>query len=208
MPKRNTKELILDAALKLFSDRGYDGVGVRDIAKEVGIRESALYKHYRSKQDIFDTIIAQINDSTEQEIASFKIPEHMKAIVKGGDAQENLIKMCLKMFQIYLKDERGSQLRRMLTFEQTKNTDAGKFFTDKIIDAGLEYITNIFSELVKQRYYLEADPYVMAMQFYAPLYLLLIKYDRQPEKYEEAELYLEKHILQFDKIYLKRSENK
>ncbi|MDR2043282.1 MAG: TetR/AcrR family transcriptional regulator [Clostridium sp.] len=49
MPKnetRDTKEVILTVALKLFSERGYDGVGIRDILKEIGIRESALYKHY------------------------------------------------------------------------------------------------------------------------------------------------------------------
>ena len=56
MPKqKDTKLLILDAALNLFSKRGYDGVGLRDLAQEVGIRESAIYKHFKGKQDIFDS---------------------------------------------------------------------------------------------------------------------------------------------------------
>ena len=57
MAKRNTKELILLEALKLFADKGYEGVSVRDIAAEVGIRQSSLYKHFESKQDIFDTLV-------------------------------------------------------------------------------------------------------------------------------------------------------
>ena len=45
MAKRNTKEIILFESLKLFADKGYDGVTVRDIAAEVGIKQSSLYKH-------------------------------------------------------------------------------------------------------------------------------------------------------------------
>ena len=45
MAKRNTKETILFESLKLFADKGYDGVTVRDIAAEVGIKQSSLYKH-------------------------------------------------------------------------------------------------------------------------------------------------------------------
>ena len=44
MAKRNTKETILFESLKLFADKGYDGVTVRDIAAEVGIKQSSLYK--------------------------------------------------------------------------------------------------------------------------------------------------------------------
>ena len=57
MTRRNTKETILYEALKLFSDKGYDGVSVRDIAGQVGIKQSSLYKHYTNKQDIFDSLV-------------------------------------------------------------------------------------------------------------------------------------------------------
>ena len=60
MGKRNTKEVILYESLKLFADKGYDGVTVRDIAAEVGIKQSSLYKHYKSKQEIFDTLVTQM----------------------------------------------------------------------------------------------------------------------------------------------------
>ena len=60
MAKRNTKDIILFESLKLFADKGYDGVTVRDIAAEVGIKQSSLYKHYKSKQEIFDTLVDAI----------------------------------------------------------------------------------------------------------------------------------------------------
>ncbi len=54
----NTKGKILEAALELFSRRGFSAVSVRDIAKEVGVRESAMYKHFSGKQAVFDTLLA------------------------------------------------------------------------------------------------------------------------------------------------------
>ena len=60
MAKKNTKEIILFKALSLFADKGYDGVTVRDIAAEVGIMQSSLYKHYKNKQEIFDTFTTKI----------------------------------------------------------------------------------------------------------------------------------------------------
>ena len=52
-----TKERIFDVSLELFSQRGFDAVSVREIAREVGIRESSIYNHYKNKEAILDTII-------------------------------------------------------------------------------------------------------------------------------------------------------
>ena len=46
----STKELILKQALKLFSENGYAGTSMSDIAKPLGITKAALYKHFKSKQ--------------------------------------------------------------------------------------------------------------------------------------------------------------
>ncbi len=203
MAKRNTKEIILNTALQLFADRGYDGVGMREIASKAGVRESAIYKHYKNKQDIFDSIILKMDEVYEQETASFQIPQNIAAVMQGGEIQENLYKMCLLMFCIYLQDNSGSQLRRMLTIEQVKHTASGEIFKQRILDQALDYIAIQFSELIKQGYYQDYDPQVMALQFYSPLYLLLVKYDRQTERHEEALAFLEKHITIFDSLYRK-----
>ena len=110
------------------------------------------------------------------------------------------------MFQFYLETEYGSQLRRMLTIEQYRSSEISSFFRELVINNGLEYITQVFSQLIAEKVYLDADPEVMALQFYSPLYLLLTKYDNQPEKYEEALSFLEKHITQFNKIYLRSDQ--
>lgn len=51
--KEDTKQRILDEALRLFSQSGYDAVSVERIASAVGIKVPSLYKHFKSKQEIF-----------------------------------------------------------------------------------------------------------------------------------------------------------
>ena len=69
-----TKEKILCTALELFSQRGYDGVSVRDIARAVGIRESSIYNHFKSKQAIFDGIVEFFYQQSEDYFRQSALP--------------------------------------------------------------------------------------------------------------------------------------
>ena len=55
-----TKEQILNTALALFSQNGFEAVSVSDIAGRLGITKGALYKHFKNKQDIFDSILSRM----------------------------------------------------------------------------------------------------------------------------------------------------
>ena len=57
MKQEDTKQRILEKALELFSNRGYDAVSVGEIASAVGIKAASLYNHYSGKQAIFDAIV-------------------------------------------------------------------------------------------------------------------------------------------------------
>jgi len=70
-----TKERIFDVSLDLFSEKGYDGVSVREIAREVGIRESSIYNHYKNKEAILDAII----DYFQSELNQSGLPEEEAA---------------------------------------------------------------------------------------------------------------------------------
>lgn len=56
----DTKERILMTALRLFARDGYEAVSVSAIAGELGMTKGALYKHYRNKRDIFDSIVERM----------------------------------------------------------------------------------------------------------------------------------------------------
>ena len=52
-----TRERLLAAALERFSRDGWGGTSIRDLARDVGIRESSVYKHFGSKQELFDALL-------------------------------------------------------------------------------------------------------------------------------------------------------
>jgi AcrR family transcriptional regulator len=51
-PERSTRERILDIALELFVEQGYEKTSLRDIAMRLGTTKAALYYHFERKQDI------------------------------------------------------------------------------------------------------------------------------------------------------------
>ena len=56
----DTKENILRTALRLFARDGYEAVSTSAIAGELGMTKGALYKHYKNKRAIFDSIVARM----------------------------------------------------------------------------------------------------------------------------------------------------
>lgn len=208
MTKRNTREEILDQALCLFSERGYDGVSVRDISGAVGIRESALYKHFSGKQDIFDSLVARMTKRYEEAARSFHLPQGELSSVaeqytrNDVDTMKQLTK---SVFLFWLKDESAAAFRRMLTIEQFKNTLAGETYRSFMIEGVLDFQSKVFAEMIRKGFFRPGDPQAMALQFYGPLFLLLSRYDGQPEREEEALRLVDAHMEGFTAQF--RSEN-
>jgi AcrR family transcriptional regulator len=68
---RQTRQTILDAALDLFAQKGYFGTSLRDIAAVVGVRESALYNYFKSKEALFSALIDAAHEHKAEQLAAF-----------------------------------------------------------------------------------------------------------------------------------------
>jgi len=211
MGMRNTRQRILDEALALFSIKGFEGVSVKQIANAVGIKDSSLYKHFKSKQDIFDTLLEETNRKFEETVSFYKLPQgEIEKVAKeyGRNDLTWLKKACEAIFLFFLKDPQASKFRKMLMIEQYKNQHAAETFRSWFADAAMEFQTALFAEMMKQGYFRKAPPETIAMQFYAPFYLLLCLYDTMPGKEDEALSLLMAHVEQFAAIYQIRKEVK
>ena len=60
--KSDTRQRILDVALDLFTEQGYDGTSLREIAEQLGVTKAALYYHFESKEDILMALHMRIHD--------------------------------------------------------------------------------------------------------------------------------------------------
>ena len=70
-----TKAKIPEVALNLFSQNGYIGTSMSDIAAQLGITKSALYKHYTSKHEILECIVKRMNDMDFERAEEYEMPE-------------------------------------------------------------------------------------------------------------------------------------
>lgn len=208
MARRNTKEIILLEALKLFADKGYDGVTVRDIAEKVAVKQSSLYKHYKSKEEILDFIFLNMKLHYEHVTKAIQLPEgndfSMLAKRYQSIGLKGLQQICTGIFLYWLTDEKGALFRRLLILEQFRHSEAEKLLREFLLDGVLQYQTSLFAEMIQYGYFDHADPQVLSLEFYAPIFLLLYKYDGQVEKREEAVKLLNKFVEDFDRRHRKQ----
>ncbi len=209
MATANTKQLILDEALNLFSVNGYDGVTVKDIANAVGIKDSSLYKHYKSKQEIYDSLLAEMNARFDETVSIYQLPQGEIKKIAAEYGRNDLVwlkEACKAIFLFFIKDPKASRFRKMLMIEQYKNADAAQTFRNWFTDSAIRFQTELFTEMIALGYFKEGPADIIAMQFYAPFYLLLCQYDSMPGKEDEAIDLLMRHVEQFASVYQNRME--
>ena len=200
----NTRERIVDEALTLFSIRGFKGTSVKNIADAVGIKDSSIYKHYKSKQEIFDAIVEQMRKRMAEMSVALGIPQDVDessvASVYGSLSLPELQEMSRKVFLFYLKDEFVSRFWRLAQIEQYQNTEIYEIYRSIFFEQSIQYQTELFAEMIRQGSFKKADPEVVAVNFYAPIYFLLCTYQGQGEE-EKALDMLDKLVAEFYRIY-------
>ena len=168
--KGNTKEIILEKALMLFSQKGYESVSIRDIAAEVGIGNSALYKHFESKQAIFDSLVEKLK---KEYLESSSI---VSEDIRGIDAVKEA---CLKMFKYQTGDENIVRFRQLLLIEKFCNPEMAEIYREFFVNIPLRRLTSIFDTLQGKGLMEKGGTFVYAMELYAPFYLFhFVEYDR------------------------------
>ena len=176
-----TKERILEESMKLFSTYGYDAVTVRMIGAAVGIGNSALYKHFKNKQEVFDTLV-ECSKRIFQE--KFQSMNYTQLNLEGFRS------MCLEMFRFQTEEPWIVMFRKILCMGQFKSLELAAVYQELFIHQPLVCQSTIFTELMKQGFMKKRDPYVLAMELYAPFFLYHTSEEKQDVLYER----FQKHI--------------
>lgn len=200
MRQEDTKQKILEKALELFAEKGYDSVSVGEIAKAVGIKAPSLYNHYPSKQAIFDAIVEQ----TARQYASDtgKIHVHLQDArldAPGFEtvSEEELWEKVRLMFLYSLHTESISRFRRMLTIEQFRSMELAALYSRRVVERMVDYHAAVFRSLMETGTIRKEDPEGLAMLYVAPILTLIGICDRQPEREAECLEKLHTHVSLF-----------
>ena len=197
MKQEDTKQRILACALELFSERGYDAVGVGEIAAAVGIRAPSLYNHYPSKRAIFDAIVAETAAQYERDTDRIHI--HVQDVGRdtpefAAITEDGLSARLRALFLYSLHDETVRRFRRMMTIEQFRSPELAALYSRRYVGRVLDYHAGIFRALIAAGEICPEDPDTLAMLYVAPVVTLLGVCDRQPEREAECLKRLRKHV--------------
>lgn len=190
MKQPNTKQQILLSALNHFSTYGYTGASIRQIAREVGIRESAIYNHYKSKEEIFNAILNKFKSrSISNKVLS---DELLDQLTNPGLFLRNFSK---KLVEYWNSEEERKFIRLLLMEQFTKIGNVELSITDYLGE--LRNICKlIFTEMIKLRIIKNFDPEILSEQFSSPLFLIRIEnlVGNKPANLNEVNKLVIKHV--------------
>ena len=180
----NNKEKIFLVSIDLFSRYGYDGVSIRQIAGNVGIKESSIYNHYKSKESILDAILDYyIGKMTENEIPLSKASENLDV------GLEYFYKAGLDLYIAKLREEKMMEITRFILIEAYHNEKIRNFLKQDMIEGPVNGWIQLF-DLMKQKNLIvnDCDSKELAESFfYYSLFLLIehfiIRYPEDDEKF-------------------------
>lgn len=172
----DTKEKILMTALQLFARDGYEAVSVSAIAGMLGMTKGALYRHYSSKRDIFDSIVERMIQIDVECAKKHEVPEvtfDQSPSAYHNATMDNIKNFTISQFRFLTENEFGRNFRKMVTLEQYRNPEIADWQQKAFADGPVRYMEDLFREMMAQGVLKNSNPKLLALNFYAPFYLLI-----------------------------------
>ena len=192
---KDTKERILAAALEMFSQNGYAGTNIRELTASLGLVKSSMYKHFASKEDIWNSLLDEMIAYYDNHFGS---PQHLPPV---PDSLDDLVAMTLRMVNFTVHDERIIMTRKLLTIEQFRDQRARDLATKHFLTGLKEMFTPVFAGMMDEGLLRRDDPAMLAFAYTAPISALIRLCDREPEQTDEAIAQVEAFSRHFVKIY-------
>jgi AcrR family transcriptional regulator len=172
-----TKERIFEASVNLFSQKGFDAVSMREIGREVGIRESSIYNHYQNKDAILESIINHLID----ELGAISLSDE-EIDVLISESPEMFFETGSREFFEGMSNPKTEKIWRIISIEVFHNDKIKTFFVNELLESPINEWERIFTKMMKKGIIKEYDPRVLAREYFSfALYLFfeyfILKYD-------------------------------
>lgn len=164
--EKSTKDTILDVAVELFAEKGYNRVSIREIAAAVGIKGSSIYNHFKSKEDIMDTMLSLYKEESDKYFGGFYMDVNIDSLIESVPLEEMLEKS-LMMSMGFMGVPRVNRIFKIITSEISYNSRCREFFLNEFIVVSRVTLTEMFRKLVDRGRVKAEDPELLAMEFYS-----------------------------------------
>lgn len=192
---KDTKEKILEKSLQMFSQNGYAGKNIRELTAALGLVKSSMYKHFESKEAIWNTLLDQMIAYYDERFGS---PEHLPPV---PDSLEELVQMTMGMVNFTIHDDKIVMTRKLLAIEQFRDERARGLATKHFLTGLTEMFTHVFAGMMDKGLLRRDNPAMLAFAYTTPISALIHLCDREPEKTEQALAQVEAFSRHFIGVY-------
>ncbi|MFT4413028.1 TetR/AcrR family transcriptional regulator [Fredinandcohnia humi] len=169
----STKDKILDVAIDLFSQKGYSGVSIREITREVGIKESSLYNHFKNKDEIITTIFEYFQKEFSKTLPPVEMLDH----ILTNSTIEQFFDRGFELFKEHIDKPVNEKLWRILYIEHYRNELAREIFLNDIFKKTLDFLEIVFEKLIAQGKIKPLHPSLLAAEYQYPIFSMLAEYN-------------------------------
>ncbi len=202
----DTKQRIADEALTLFSEQGYAGTSVRQIAAAVQIKDSSLYKHYASKREILQGALALVDQAIASQAQFLGIPDEKEQHQASLEffmavSREQLVDLSQRMLTFYATDWTMRRFWKLGQTERYHDQEIDTIFRTFFLEKSISYLTDLFSLMVRNKVLVPQDPRMLAIRFYSPLFFLISRNAGSETISEQSRADLEAQVTAFHEQY-------
>ena len=200
-----TKDKILKHSLKLFSSKGYKATTVRDIAGAIGIKQSALYNHFKNKDEILETLISNLTSSA---IVTLFDDKESQELHKQG---KSLLMSIATTFKLISFDGQNEALFKLLMQEIYRNERIREIYNEHFYQENVKKLSGLFFAMMQDEMIKSSDPLLLANEFFAPLFFYqmqvsLLKLDKKSTS--SVVSLFEKHVDHFwDNVKIEKQDS-
>ncbi|SOC22568.1 TetR family transcriptional regulator [Ureibacillus xyleni] len=169
---QTTKEKIFFTALDLFSKKGFSGVSIREITREVGIKESSLYNHFSNKDEILASILTHFRGDFSKTLPPIEMLDH----ILQSSTVEQFLKAGHRNFKNFMEDENRVKMWRVLQMEQFRTPLAREVILEDLFKTTIRFLEIVFQKLIDLKKIREYDPKTLAIEYQYPVFSLLTEY--------------------------------
>lgn len=188
---RDTRQSILIAALELYSRDGYESTSVRQLARAVGVRESAIYVHFKGKQHILQTLMKTYGPAREvqalsqlnHQLGSTHLRESMHALVES-------------MIDHWCEPEEIMFYRLMMS-ESLRGSSSFHQESKQILEQLRSQVRGFFAKLIESSQIQNLDLDFVEAEFIGPIAFMrqnVLLVDQTPGHREILRTFAHKHI--------------
>ncbi len=186
--KKSTKEKIFDVSLDLFSQKGFDAVSVREIARGVGIRESSIYNHYKNKEAILDAII----DYFMSELHQSGPPEEDEDLLMD-QGPEVFFEVGARMYLERINTPTMEKIWRLVSIEMYHNEKIRNFYKKELLEEPINIWEATFAKMIEKGLIKPFNPRTLAYEYFSfAIYLFfeyfVLKYDEDFDSFTDLAL--------------------